>query len=69
MTLDLHTQVLEVASEDDVARVLEALAKNRPAALIVLPGPMLFASGNDVAKAQRIKIPQSILQRADRIIE
>ena len=58
MTLDLRTQVLEVASGDDVARALEALAKNRPAALIVLPGPMLFANGNDlVSRAERLSIP------------
>ena len=57
-TLDLRTQILEVASEDDVARGLETLAKNKPAALIVLPGPMLFANGNDlVSQAERLAIP------------
>lgn len=58
ITLDLRTQVLEVASADDVARALEALAKDRPAVLIVLPGPMLFANGNDlVSRAARLSIP------------
>jgi putative ABC transport system substrate-binding protein len=131
-TLDLRAQVLEVSKKDNVDRIMEALAKNKPAALIVLPGPMLFALGGGlvsragslsipviypfeemaaegglmsyaadlldsyrralrganagdlpmeqptrlrlavnmrVARAQGIRIPQSILQRADRILE
>ncbi len=57
-TLGLHTQILEVATRDDVDRILEALARNRPAALIVLPGPMLFALGSSLAnRAGSLAIP------------
>lgn len=137
--LDLRVQILEISKPEDVERVLEALARHRPAALIVLPGPMVFALGSSLvnragsrsipviypfeemteagglmsyasdlldsyrraaryvdrilrganagelpieqptrlrlavnmraARAQGIRIPQSILQRADRILE
>lgn len=57
-TLGLRTQVLEVSTQDDVDRVLEALTRNRPAALIMLPGPMLFALGSSlVNRAGSLSIP------------
>ena len=138
-SLELRMELFEAASVDDIARILGALAADRPDALIVLPGPMMFAAGSDLirrtggsslpviypfeetvdaggllsyaadlldsyrraaryvdrilrgarpgdlpieqptrlslavnlrtAKAQGIRIPQSILERADRIIE
>ena len=56
--LDLRAQLLDVSRIDDVERILEALAKNRPAALIVLPGPMLFALGAGlVSRAGSLSIP------------
>jgi putative tryptophan/tyrosine transport system substrate-binding protein len=37
---------------------VDALAKNKPAALIVLPGPMLFALGRGlVSRAESLSIP------------
>jgi putative ABC transport system substrate-binding protein len=56
--LGLITEVHDVATEDDVVGVLEALAKSKPAALIVLPGPMIFARGSDmVRRVDRLSIP------------
>ena len=41
-----------------MARVLSAVAKNPPDALIVLPGPMLFALGSDlVLRAKPLSVP------------
>lgn len=57
-TLVLRAQVLEVSKKDDVDRILEALAKNQPAALIVLPGPMLLALGGGlVSRTGSLSIP------------
>ncbi|MCC7215723.1 MAG: ABC transporter substrate-binding protein [Burkholderiales bacterium] len=138
-TLGLQMRIFDVSKREDVDRIFAVLAKDRPAALIVLPGPMIFALGRDLvngagslsmpaiypfeemteagglmsyaadlldnyrraarfvdrilrganagdlaieqptrlrlainmraAKAQGIRIPQSILQRADRVME
>jgi putative ABC transport system substrate-binding protein len=57
-TLAIRAQVVEVSKIDDVDRILEALAKNKPAALVVLPGPMLFALGGGlVSRAGALSIP------------
>lgn len=56
--LDLRTPMHEITSADDLARVVDVLAKDKPAALIVLPGPMIFAlSGDLVSRAERLSIP------------
>lgn len=57
-TLDLRTPIHEIASVDDLANVLDLLSKSKPAALIVLPGPMIFALARDfVGRAERLSIP------------
>ena len=56
--LGLQTQILDVSKRDDVDRVFAAQANSRPAALIVLPGPMIFALGSDlVNRAESLAIP------------
>lgn len=57
-TLHLRIQLLDVATANDVAGALEGLAKNKPDALIMLPGPMIFALGSDIVRrAERLSIP------------
>ena len=56
--LDLKTQILEVSKREDVERVFATQTSSGPAALIVLPGPMLFALGTDlVNRAGSLSIP------------
>ena len=56
--LGLRTQIFEVARPDDLKRTIDALARNRPDALIVMPGPMIFARGKDlVDRAAALSIP------------
>lgn len=48
----------DVATADDVARAFATLAERRPAALIVLPGAMLFALGARLVRsAEPLAIP------------
>jgi putative ABC transport system substrate-binding protein len=57
-TLGLITHVHGVGTENDVVAVFEALAKRKPAALIIFPGPMIFARGGElVRRAERLAIP------------
>ena len=57
-TLDRRVQLLDVARPEDVVRVLDELREKPPAALVVLPGPMLFALGKDLVRsAQRLAVP------------
>ena len=54
----LRVEIVEVSTRDDVARALAALGKNRPAALVVLPGSMIFAMGSElVALAEAPGVP------------
>lgn len=54
----LRPEFLEVAAVEDVSRVLTTLEKNRPAALLVLPGSMLFSLGSGLVKtAEALKVP------------
>lgn len=56
--LGLRAQILEVARPDDLERTVDALARNRPDALIVMPGPMIFARGKDlVDRAAALSVP------------
>lgn len=56
--LGLRTQILEVARPVDLERTVDALARNRPDALIVMPGPMIFARGKDlVDRAAALSVP------------
>ena len=55
---DLRIHFLEVSTADDVSRLLKLLEKDKPAALIVLPGPMLFSLGRGlVDHAESLSIP------------
>ena len=57
-TLDLRIEVIDVTTAEDVRRVLKGLAQTKLAALIVLPGPMLFALGEDLVRhAEPLLIP------------
>jgi putative tryptophan/tyrosine transport system substrate-binding protein len=57
-TLDLRIEVHDVVTEEDVVRVLDALAKSKPVALVVLPGPMVFARGSELVRhTGRLSIP------------
>ncbi len=57
-TLGLRIRILEIARPDDVKRTIDALERDRPAALIVLPGPMIFAVGKDLAdRAAALSVP------------
>ena len=56
--LGLRTQILEVAAPDDLKLTVDALARNRPDALIVMPGPMICARGKDlVDRAATLSVP------------
>lgn len=51
-------EFLKVATPEDVTRGLAALAKNRPAALVVLPGSMIFSIVDSMVKsAEPLKLP------------
>ena len=54
----MRQEIVEVTAAGDVARVLAALARNPPAALVVLPGPMMFFLARDmVESAEALKVP------------
>ncbi len=56
--LELRVEVFVATTSEDVARAIGGLAGNRPAALIVLPGPMLFATGGElVQRATALRVP------------
>lgn len=57
-TLDLHWKFVDVSTPEDVARAMESLVRSPPSALVVLPGPMMFALGSDlVRRADNLSIP------------
>ena len=54
----LRVEFLEVVTATDVWRGLGDLEKNRPAALVVLPGSMIYAvSGALVKRAEPLRVP------------
>jgi putative ABC transport system substrate-binding protein len=56
--LGQRAEFIEASAPQDASRVLEALRKNSPATLIVLPSPMFFALGSElVTRAEALKIP------------
>jgi putative ABC transport system substrate-binding protein len=51
----MRTEFIEAAAPQDASRVLDALRKNPPAALVVLPSPMfLFLGGGLVKSAEAV---------------
>jgi putative ABC transport system substrate-binding protein len=57
-TLGLNAEMHEVATPDDIVRVVDVLARDKPSLLIVLPGPMLFSMGVDVVRrCESLRIP------------
>jgi putative ABC transport system substrate-binding protein len=54
----LKVDTYEVSAPDDLDRVLRAVAGDRRAALLILPGPMIFAFHERlVADAERLAMP------------
>jgi putative ABC transport system substrate-binding protein len=54
----LRVEIVEVLTREEVARALGAIGKNRPAALVVLPGSMIFAMGGElVTLAEALGVP------------
>jgi putative tryptophan/tyrosine transport system substrate-binding protein len=54
----MRTEFVETAALQDTLRVLDALGKSPPAALIVLPSPMFLFMGEGLVKAaQVLKVP------------
>jgi len=47
----LRVEIAEVATPEEVVRALAAIGKSRPAALVVLPGSMIFAMGGELVRA------------------
>ena len=47
----LRVEIVEVAAPGDLARAFAAIGKSRPAALVVLPGSMIFAMGGELVRA------------------
>ena len=57
-TSALELQFIEAASADEATRQIGALARNRPAALLVAPGALMFAMGRSLVDAAgALKIP------------
>ena len=57
-SLGLVSQVHEIATLEDAVRVIEDLAQGKAAALVILPGPTIFAVGGElVRRAERLAIP------------
>ena len=50
-TADFRLEFIEAGSAEEVARKLGALAKNRPAALLIAPGALIYAMGTSLVKA------------------
>lgn len=48
---ELRLEFIEVGSADEAMRKLGALGRNRPAALLVAPGAMIFAMGTSLVNA------------------
>lgn len=56
--LGLRAEFVEVATAEEVSQSLAVLGKNRPAALVVLPGPVIFSVATSLAKnATALKLP------------
>lgn len=56
--VSMRSEFVEATAPQDVSRVLDALRKNPPAVLIVLPSPMfLFLGGGLVKSADALKVP------------
>jgi putative ABC transport system substrate-binding protein len=54
----VRPEFIETAAPEDASRVLDALRKNPPAALVVLPSSMfLFLGGGLVKSAEAVKVP------------
>jgi putative ABC transport system substrate-binding protein len=54
----LRVEIVEVATPDDFARAYAAIGKSRPAALVIMPGSMIFALGGGLVKgAEALKVP------------
>lgn len=57
-TLGVRPEFIETAAPQDASRVLDALRRNPPAALVVLPSAMfLFLRGGLVKSAEAVKVP------------
>jgi putative ABC transport system substrate-binding protein len=54
----LRVEIVEVSTPEEVARALATIGKNRPAALVVLPGSMVFAMSSElVTLAEALGLP------------
>ena len=57
-TLGVHVKFIEVATKENVMQTFAALAKDPPAGMVQLPGPMLWWLRRDlVAETAKLKLP------------
>jgi len=53
-TSGLRVEIVEVSTPGDVAQALVAIGRGRPAALVVLPGSMIFAMGGELVRLAEV---------------
>ncbi|HET9339961.1 MAG TPA: ABC transporter substrate-binding protein [Casimicrobiaceae bacterium] len=50
-TAEFRLEFIEAGSADEVTRKLDALARNKPAALLIAPGALIYAMGSSLVKS------------------